>query len=144
MNRSRIVVLLIGLLLVGSVSIAAAEPKKIPGWADAMQDMEVFKGALSKALGDETVLLTYLPGYGVVFVFATYHDDISLVQRQIERALRFIVPAVSLVPSGQKLVIAGRYDSSRFDSVWELMYVSTPTSSGDPNTWTIYINRLSD
>jgi len=142
-NRSTVVVSFIALLLVGSVSMAAAEPKTIPGWADIMQDMEVFRGALSKALGDETVLLTYVPDYGVVLVFDTY-GDIPIVQKQVERALRFIVPAISLLPSGQKLVVAGRYSSSRFDSAWELLYVSTPVSNGDPSTWDMYINKASD
>lgn len=143
MNRFGIAALLVGLLVIGSVPMATAEPKKIQGWADIMQDMEVFRGALSKALGDETVLLTYLPDYGVVFLFDTF-GDISTVQKQVERALRFIVPAISLLPSDQKLVVAGRYSSSRFESVWELLYVSTPTSSGDPSTWDIYISGVSD
>ena len=137
MRRFCIVVLVVVLLAFGSVA-SAVEPKTIPGWADLRQDMELFKGALKQAVG-YTVLNTYLPGYGVVFMFTAKNGDVGVVQREVERALRFIAPTISLLPEGEKISVVGYYDGF---NEWELVYVSRVGTSADPATWDVYINKI--
>ncbi|HOO31235.1 MAG TPA: hypothetical protein PLU15_09750, partial [Bacillota bacterium] len=84
------------------------------------------------------VLNTYLPGYGVVFLFSVeYGMALDDVQYQVERALRFITPTIGVLPEGEVIAIVGY--SSRDD--WEIMYVSQADSSADPNTWDVYFNK---
>ncbi len=136
MKRSFIVALAVVLLMIGSVA-RAAEPQAISGWTDMRKDMELFKGALKQATA-YTVLNTYLPGYGVVFMFTAKGGDVAAVQHEVERALRFIAPTISSLPEGEKIAVVGYYDGF---SEWELIYVSNANTSGDPATWDVYLNR---
>jgi hypothetical protein len=130
-------VLVVSLLALTGLAVAA-EPQTIPGWADLRQDMELFKGALDRTVSD-TVLNTYLPGYGVVFLFSVkYNMEVSDVQYELERALRFITPTIGLLPEGEVIAIAGYKEGFRGD--WEIMYVSRGDSSSDAETWDIYYN----
>lgn len=130
----------IALMLLGTITSVAAEPKTIPGWADLRQDMELFKGALDRAVSN-TVLNTYLPGYGVVFLFSVKSNmEVSDVQYELERALRFITPTIGLLPEGEVIAIAG-YKNEWFEDDWEIMYVSRADSSADPDSWDIYYNK---
>lgn len=127
----------IALMLLGTITSVAAEPQTIPGWADLRQDMELFKGALDRAVSN-TVLNTYLPGYGVVFLFSVKSKmEVSDVQYELERALRFITPTIGLLPEGEVIAIAGY----KVLGDWEIMYVSRADSSADPDTWDIYYNK---
>lgn len=127
----------IAMMLLGTITSVAAEPKTIPGWVELRQDMELLKGALDGTVA-ETVLNTYLPGYGVVFLFSVeYGMALDDVQYQVERALRFITPTIGVLPEGEVIAIVGY--SSRDD--WEIMYVSRADSSADPNTWDVYFNK---
>ena len=127
----------IAMMLLGTITSVAAEPKTIPGWVELRQDMELLKGALDGTVA-ETVLNTYLPGYGVVFLFSVeYGMALDDVQYQVERALRFITPTIGVLPEGEVIAIVGY--SSRDD--WEIMYVSQADSSADPNTWDVYFNK---
>ncbi|MGB3983557.1 MAG: hypothetical protein WBM18_07175, partial [Bacillota bacterium] len=104
------------------------------------QDMELLKGALEGTVARLEVLNTYLPGYGVVFLFSVKHgmalDD---VQYEVERALRFITPTIGVLPEGEVIAIVGYYEWYTGD--WEIMYVSRADSSADPDTWDIYYNK---
>lgn len=132
-------VLVVSLLALTGLAVAA-EPQTIPGWADLRQDMELFKGALDRTVSD-TVLNTYLPGYGVVFLFSVkYNMEVSDVQYELERALRFITPTIGLLPEGEVIAIAG-YKNEWFEDDWEIMYVSRADSSADPDSWDIYYNK---
>ena len=127
----------IAMMLLGTITSVAAEPKTIPGWVELRQDMELLKGALDGTVA-ETVLNTYLPGYGVVFLLEVeYGMALDDVQYQVERALRFITPTIGVLPEGEVIAIVGY--SSRDD--WEIMYVSRADSSADPNTWDVYFNK---
>ena len=127
----------IAMMLLGTITSVAAEPKTIPGWLELRQDMELLKGALEGTVASE-VLNTYLPGYGVVFLFSVkYGMALDDVQYQVERALRFITPTIGVLPEGEVIAIVGY--SSRDD--WEIMYVSRADSSADPNTWDVYFNK---
>ena len=127
----------IAMMLLGTITSVAAEPKTIPGWVELRQDMELLKGALDGTVA-ETVLNTYLPGYGVVFLFSVkYGMALDDVQYEVERALRFITPTIGVLPEGEVIAIVGY--SSRDD--WEIMYVSRADSSADPNTWDVYFNK---
>lgn len=129
----------IALMLLGTITSVAAEPKTIPGWVELRQDMELFKGALGRTVGS-TVLNTYLPGYGVVFMFSVkYGMSLDDVQYEVERALRFITPTIGVLPEGEVIAIVGYSES--FSSDWEIMYVSRADSSADPDTWDIYYNK---
>lgn len=136
MKRSCIVALAVVLLMIGSVA-RAAEPQAISGWTDMRKDMELFKGAIKQTLA-HTVLNTYLPGYGVVFMFTAKSGNVEAVQKELERALRFIAPTISSLPEGEKIAVVGYYDGF---SEWELIYVSNANASGDPATWAVYLNR---
>lgn len=136
MKRSCVVVLAVALLIIGSVA-EASEPQTIPAWTDMRQDMELFKGALKQATA-YTVLNTYLPGYGVVFMFTVKGGDVAAVQREVERALRFIAPTISSLPEGEKIAVVGYYDGF---TEWELIYVSNANTSGDPAAWDVYLNK---
>jgi len=125
-------------MLLGTVTAVAAEPKTIPGWVELRQDMELFKGALDRTVG-HTVLNTYLPGYGVVFLFNANSNDLAAIQREVERALTFITPTISSLPEGERIAIVGYRVS--FTGDWEIMYVSRADSSADPDTWDIYYNK---
>jgi hypothetical protein len=128
----------IALMLLGTITSVAAEPKTIPGWVELRQDMELLKGALDGTVASTRVLNTYLPGYGVVFLFSVELgmalDD---VQYEVERALRFITPTIGVLPEGEVIAIVGY---SYWDD-WEIMYVSRADSSADPDTWDIYYNK---
>lgn len=128
----------IAMMLLGTITSVAAEPKTIPGWVELRQDMELLKGALDGTVALTTVLNTYLPGYGVVFLFSVELgmalDD---VQYEVERALRFITPTIGVLPEGEVIAIVGY---SYWDD-WEIMYVSRADSSADPDTWDIYYNK---
>lgn len=128
----------IAMMLLGTITSVAAEPKTIPGWVELRQDMELLKGALDGTVAS-TVLNTYLPGYGVVFLFEVRTgmalDD---VQYEVERALRFITPTIGVLPEGEVIAIVGYYEL--YSDVWEIMYVSRADSSADPDTWDIYYN----
>jgi len=127
----------IAMMLLGTITSVAAEPKTIPGWLELRQDMELLKGALEGTVASE-VLNTYLPGYGVVFLFSVkYGMALDDVQYQVERALRFITPTIGVLPEGEVIAIVGY--SSR--DHWEIMYVSRADSSADPNTWDVYFNK---
>lgn len=129
----------IALMLLGTITSVAAEPKTIPGWVELRQDMELFKGALDRTVGS-TVLNTYLPGYGVVFLFSVkYGMALDDVQYEVERALRFITPTIGVLPEGEVIAIVGYSES--FSGDWEIMYVSRADSSADPDTWDIYYNK---
>jgi len=129
----------IALMLLGTITSVAAEPKTIPGWVELRQDMELLKGALDGTVASE-VLNTYLPGYGVVFLFSVkYGMALDDVQYQVERALRFITPTIGVLPEGEVIAIVGYSESLRGD--WEIMYVSRADSSADPDTWDIYYNK---
>lgn len=129
----------IALMLLGTITSVAAEPKTIPGWVELRQDMELFKGALGRTVGS-TVLNTYLPGYGVVFMFSVkYGMSLDDVQYEVERALRFITPTIGALPEGEVIAIVGYSES--FSGDWEIMYVSRADSSADPDTWDIYYNK---
>ena len=136
MKRSCIVALAVVLLMIGSVA-RAAEPQAISGWTDMRKDMELFKGAIKQTLA-HTVLNTYLPGYGVVFMFTAQSGNVEAAQKELERALRFITPTISSLPEGEKIAAVGYYDGF---SEWELIYVSNANTSGDPATWDVYLNR---
>lgn len=127
----------IAMMLLGTITSVAAEPKTIPGWVELRQDMELLKGALEGTVARLEVLNTYLPGYGVVFLFSVKSgmalDD---VQYEVERALRFITPTIGVLPEGEVIAIVGY--SNLYD--WEIMYVSRADSSADPDTWDIYYN----
>jgi hypothetical protein len=128
----------IAMMLLGTITSVAAEPKTIPGWVELRQDMELLKGALDGTVASTRVLNTYLPGYGVVFLFSVELgmalDD---VQYEVERALRFITPTIGVLPEGEVIAIVGY---SYWDD-WEIMYVSRADSSADPDTWDIYYNK---
>lgn len=134
-----VVYVAIALMLLGTITSVAAEPKTIPGWVELRQDMELFKGALGRTVGS-TVLNTYLPGYGVVFMFSVkYGMSLDDVQYEVERALRFITPTIGALPEGEVIAIVGYSES--FSGDWEIMYVSRADSSADPDTWDIYYNK---
>jgi len=135
----RLAICLVVMLLLGTVTAGAAEFKTIPNWAALRQDMELFKGALGRTVGS-TVLNTYLPGYGVVFLFSVkYGMALDDVQYEVERALRFITPTIGVLPEGEVIAIVGYSES--FSGDWEIMYVSRADSSADPDTWDIYYNK---
>lgn len=135
----RLAICLVVMLLLGTVTAGAAEFKTIPNWAALRQDMELFKGALDRTVSN-TVLNTYLPGYGVVFLFSVkYGMDQEDVQYEVERALRFITPTIGLLPEGEVIAIIGYYEG--FMEEWEIIYVSRADSSADPNTWDVYFNK---
>jgi len=129
------------LLMVLGAGVASAQVgQPIEGWAEIRQDMELFKGALDRTVAG-TVLNTYLPGYGVVFLFSVkFGLDLEDVQREVERALRFITPTISSLPPGERIAIVG-YNEDIFDRDWELMYISDAGTSADPATWTVYFNQ---
>src|SRR5690554_3872398 len=115
----RLAICLVVMLLLGTVTAGAAEFKTIPNWAALRQDMELFKGALDRTVSN-TVLNTYLPGYGVVFLFSVkYGMDQEDVQYEVERALRFITPTIGLLPEGEVIAIIGYYEGFREE--WEIM-----------------------
>jgi hypothetical protein len=84
------------------------------------------------------VLNTYLPGYGVAFMFTAKSGYAAAVQHEVERALRFIAPTISSLHEGEKIAVVGYHGS--FDA-WELIYVSSANTSVDPATWDVYLNR---
>lgn len=128
----------IAMMLLGTITSVAAEPKTIPGWVELRRDMALLKGALEGTVAD-TVLNTYLPGYGVVFMFEVeYGMALDDVQYEVERALRFITPTIGVLPEGEVIAIVGYRESYSGD--WEIMYVSRADSSADPDTWDIYYN----
>ncbi len=128
----------IAMMLLGTITSVAAEPKTIPGWVELRQDMELLKGALDGTVASTRVLNTYLPGYGVVFLFSVkYGMALDDVQYEVERALRFITPTIGVLPEGEVIAIVGY---SYWDD-WEIMYVSRADSSADPDTWDIYYNK---
>lgn len=138
MRHTRLLAFLVAAILVCSaLSTVAAEPKPIAQWNDIRQDMELFKGALKQAVA-YTVLNTYLPGYGVVFMFTAKDDDVAAVQKELERALQFIAPTISSLPPGEKISVVGYCDGF---SVWELIYTSSATTSSDPKSWDVYFNK---
>mgnify|MGYP001158024464 FL=1 len=123
-------------LLAISPMAMASEPKTIQNWDNIRRDMELFKGALKQTVGS-SVLSTYLPGYGVVFMFDTT-KAIDMVKREVERALVFITPTISSLPEGERIAIVGYYG---FYEIWELMYISNANTSSDPTTWDVYLNK---
>ena len=137
MKRWCFVASLVVLLAIGSAAMAS-EPKTIPNWNNIRQDMALFQGALKETIG-YTVLSTYLPGYGVVFMMDA-SGDLEKVQREIERALIFITPTISSLPEGEIIAIVAWRDSY----YWELMYISKANTSSDPKTWDIYYNKLEE
>lgn len=136
----------IAMMLLGTITSVAAEPKTIPGWVELRQDMELLKAALAGTVA-RTVLNTYLPGYGVVFLFEVeYGMALDDVQYEVERALRFITPTIGVLPEGEVIAIVGYYYYDGwfpewYSGHWEIMYVSRADSSADPDTWDIYYNK---
>lgn len=137
----------IAMMLLGTITSVAAEPKTIPGWVELRQDMELLKAALAGTVAS-TVLNTYLPGYGVVFLFSVkYGMALDDVQYEVERALRFITPTIGVLPEGEVIAIVGYYYYDGwfpewYSGHWEIMYVSRADSSADPDTWDIYYNKI--
>ncbi len=131
MKRSCIVVAIVALLVTSS-TVLANEPKSIPDWDNIAQDMELFKGALKQTVGS-TVLNTYLPGYGVVFIFTTT-NDLTTVQREIERALNSIT--IRSLPKGERIAVVGCHGIVLKER--DIMYISDADTSADPDTWDIY------
>jgi hypothetical protein len=133
MKRWCVVAFLVVLVAISSAAMAS-EPKTIPNWNTLRQDMELFKGAFEK-VADMSVLNTYLPGYGVVFMGRCSFAKIEDVQRQVERILTFITPTIASLPDGEKVAVA--VYSSGFPA-WELMCVTAAGTSGDSATWEVY------
>ncbi len=138
MKRWCFAVLLTVFVASGSVAMAS-EPMTIPNWDTLHEDMELFKGAFEK-VADMSVLNTYLPGYGVVFMGRTF-AEIQDVQRQVERILIFITPTIASLPVGEKVTVIVSGTSYR---EWELMYMTVAGTSGDSGTWEVYINRQAE
>jgi len=132
------VVLLV--MLFAAVVASAQVGQPIEGWVELRQDMELFKGAIDRTVAN-TVLNTYLPGYGVVFLFSIKSGlTVEDVQREVERALRFITPTIEALPAGERIAVVG-YREDLLGRDWELMYISEAASSDDPTTWMVYFNR---
>lgn len=140
--RRVVAVLLVMLVMVLSATAASAQVgQPIEGWAKLRKDMELFKGAIDRTVAN-TVLNTYLPGYGVVFMFSIKSGlTVEDVQREVERALRFITPTIETLPAGERIAVVG-YREDLLGRDWELMYISEAASSDDPTTWMVYFNRL--
>jgi hypothetical protein len=131
------VVLLVSIVVIFAGLVQAAN-NPIPGWADMRQDMEMAKGALKQAVGS-TVLNTYLPDYGVIFMF-TIKSSMSVEQvcTELEKVLRYLLPTIGLLEGDQKIALIGYSDG--FLEEWEIIYVATKASSADPTTWAVYYN----
>lgn len=131
------VVLLVSIVVIFAGLVQAAN-NPIPGWADMRQDMEMAKGALKQVVGS-TVLNTYLPDYGVVFMFTVKSGmTVEQVSTELEKVLRYLLPTIEQLDDGQKIALIGYSDGIM--EQWEIMYVATKASSADPSTWEVYYN----
>ncbi|HHW90953.1 MAG: hypothetical protein ACOX44_03405 [Limnochordia bacterium] len=137
MKRILTLVLIALFVMFGTSTLYAADP--IPGWSVIRDDMEIAKGALKQVVGS-TVLNTYIPDYGVVFMFTVeYGLSLDQVQVNLEKVLRYLVPTIDQLKDGERIALVGYYES--FLSEWEIMYIATKESSSDPKTWHVYLNE---
>jgi hypothetical protein len=137
MKRILTLVLIALFVMFGTSTLYAADP--IPGWSVIRDDMEIAKGALKQVVGS-TVLNTYIPDYGVVFMFTVeYGLSLDQVQVNLEKVLRYLVPTIDQLKDGERIALVGYYES--FLSEWEIMYIATKESSSDHKTWQVYLNE---
>lgn len=136
--EKRLFSLVLATALILVVTVPSFAQQSIDGWAQMRRDMEMFKGAIERTVAS-TVLNTYIPGYGVVFVFTVQfglsEED---VRRDVERALTFVTPTIERLAPGERIAIAGY--ATTFTGDWELLYIATKESSADPDTWEVYRN----
>lgn len=104
-------------------------------------DMELAKGAIKQTVGD-TVLNTYIPGFGVVFTFTVaYDEEEENITRNIERAIRFLVPSLERLAEDEKVVLVGQREGLFDNSFLEIIYITSKANAADPDSWEIFINR---
>lgn len=134
----RLTVLVVVTVMLLAAGVPALAQQSIDGWPEMRRDMEMFKGAIDRTLAS-TVLNTYIPDYGVVFLFTVKHGvELDDARRDIEKALTFITPTISELGPDERIAISGFSDG--FVEQWELLYIATRESSADPDTWEIYHN----
>lgn len=137
--RGAIVSFVVVALLVAAVGLSFAEESSISNFAALRNDMELAKGALNQTVG-MTVLNTYIPDFGVVFIF-TVRSGMSIeeTRAEVERALRFLGPSLERLDDDERIVMIAQREG--FLSFWEVMYITTKGQATNPTSWTVYISE---
>jgi len=131
------VVLLV--IVLAAAPVFAQSSDSIPNFAAIRDDMELAKGALERTAG-MTVLNTYIPNFGVVFIFTVRSNmTIESARTEIERALRFLGPSLEKLADNERIVMIAQREG--FTSFWEVMYVTTKAGATDPASWTVYVSE---
>lgn len=118
----RVVVALLPALFL-TIPASAQTPEEIPDFAAIREEMELTKGALNQAVG-MTVLNSYIPDFGAVFIFAIRIDKtIEQARAEIERALRFLAPSLERLKDDDRIVMIGQHEGVLEE--WEVMYITT-------------------
>lgn len=134
----RVILILLCLALFSAV-VSAQTVESIPDFAAARAEMELTKGAISRTIG-VTVLNTYIPDFGVVFIFTVSSDKtVEVARAEIERAMRFLGPSLERLKDDEKIVMIAQREG--FTETWEVMYITTKATVGDPSSWKVYVSR---
>ncbi len=138
MKKSLAFVLVLALTLAVGVH-AAAPTKQMENWEDMRDDMEMAKGSLKQTAGS-TVLNTYIPGYGAVFMFTVpYGKPLEIIQNEIEKVIKYAIASIEKLGDTEKVVLVGYYEGIMDE--WEIMYITTKSEVSNPDSWEVYYNK---